>query len=146
MPMCAVCIFILFFCQPHPPPTIPALALYPHLAPTRTLNDVDTPGLIDLSFVLRRNAIDMDGNLTPPTAGTGGEGAHERGTLKDRIVRAREQLDDLVEQTAGQFRKITVSHAEWGYPIAIEVLMQSRKKVVVFLHVYDQRDFAQRPQ
>lgn len=29
--------------------------------------------------------------------------------LKERMVRAREQLDDLVEHTAGHFRKITVS-------------------------------------
>lgn len=62
--------------------------------------------------MLRRNAIDVDGNLTPPTAnssGGGGSGAPERGGLKERMVRAREQLDDLVEHTAGQLRKITVT-------------------------------------
>lgn len=33
----------------------------------------------------------------------------EKGTLKERMVRAREQLVEHVEQTAEQFRKMTVS-------------------------------------
>lgn len=33
----------------------------------------------------------------------------EKGTLKAKMVRARGQLDEFVEQTAEQFRKIKVS-------------------------------------
>ena len=69
------------------------------------------------SFLLRRNAIDGAGNITPPPTGAcsgnsnsgGGGGGGEKGSLKERMVRARGQLDDLVEQTAEQFRKMTVS-------------------------------------
>lgn len=49
--------------------------------------------------------MDAGGNLgVAPSTASGSE----KGSLKERMVRAREQLDDLVEQTAEQFRKITV--------------------------------------
>lgn len=60
------------------------------------------------SFLLRRNAMSgmgMDEPQQQPSSSSG-----EKGGLKERMVRAREQLDDLVEQTAGQFRKMKVSY------------------------------------
>lgn len=72
------------------------------------------------SFLLRRNAMDVNGNITPPPptssgggSGGGAGGGLEKGSLKERMVRARVQLDDLVEQTAEQFRKMTVSSLCW---------------------------------
>lgn len=70
------------------------------------------------SFLLRRNAMDVNGNIAPPTSSGGGGGGGaggglEKGSLKERMVRARVQLDDLVEQTAEQFRKMTVSCLCW---------------------------------
>ena len=50
--------------------------------------------------------------MTPPPSGAcapNSGGGVEKGTLKERMVRARGQLDELVEQTAEQFRKMTVS-------------------------------------
>lgn len=57
--------------------------------------------------------------MTPPPTGaysgnSGGGG--EKGSLKERMVRARGQLDELVEQTAEQFRKMTVG------PVVLSVL------------------------
>lgn len=59
--------------------------------------------------------MDVNGNITPPRpssgggAGGGAGGGLEKGSLKERMVRAKVQLDDLVEQTTEQFRKMTVS-------------------------------------
>lgn len=52
------------------------------------------------------NGMGMGMDEQPRRSSTSAGG--EKGSLKERMVRAREQLDDLVEQTAGQFRKITV--------------------------------------
>lgn len=49
----------------------------------------------------------MDMDQRPRRSSSASAGG-EKGGLKERMVRAREQLDDLVEHTAGQFRKITV--------------------------------------
>ena len=53
------------------------------------------------SFLLRRNAMDDSGTVARRPAG-------EKGTLKEKMVRARGQLDEFVEQTAEQFRKMKV--------------------------------------
>ncbi|CAN0503221.1 unnamed protein product [Ectocarpus sp. 12 AP-2014] len=69
---------------------------------------------VENSFVLRRNAMQGLGMGEPQQQSSSSSG--EKGTLKERMVRAREQLVEHVEQTAEQFRKMTARKEVWGGP------------------------------
>ena len=78
----------------HPPVYSPANVSLP------TVKNPQNFRLIH-SFLLRRNAVDVTGTeVRRPEKVTG--------KLKAKMVKARGHLDDLVEQTAEQFRKMEV--------------------------------------
>ncbi|CAN0432578.1 unnamed protein product [Ascophyllum nodosum] len=64
---------------------------------------------VENSFLLRRNAVDVTGTeVRRPEKVTG--------KLKAKMVKARGHLDDFVEQTAEQFRKMKAKKEVWGGP------------------------------
>lgn len=74
----------------------------------------------------------MDMDQQPRRSSSSAAGGEKSG-LKERMVRAREQLDDLVEQTAGQIRKITVRCCQRWRPHRLGRVERVRASRVVFV-------------